>query len=502
MNTSRKKRTIKSIIFMALYQVTVFACNLILPRLIISNYGSEYNGIIGSITQFLNLVSILRLGVAGATRYELYKSLEENDINKTSSIIKATENFMRKIASIFLIPLIVFSIFYPFMIETSHSWKEVASLAFIIGIGTFSQYFFGLTYQTLLQADQRLYIYNIIQIIFNLINTIVSCVLIKLNFSIHIVKFVTVILFTISPIILNIFVSKIYKINKNVVPDKTALNKKNDVMAHSIANIVHENTDVIVLTLLANVKVVSVYTVYNLIINGLKQLLLIFTSSLESIFGSLWVKKDFEKMNTYLTAFEYLINLFVSIVFSCSFVLIIPFVKIYTLGVTDIEYVIPAYGFLVLVAQMFYCYRIPSLTVTQAAGKYKETKNGAFVEAFLNIFLSVILTFKFGILGVVLGTLAANIFRTVQYIIFVSKNIIKRNNIKCLLGLCWSWFNIIVSIGCFYIFKFNNILNNLNWLSWLLGGIVIAFISIFVTLLNTVIFYRTQLLNIKKLLKR
>ena len=77
----------------------MFVCNLILPRLILSNYGSAYNGMVSSITQFLNLVSLLRLGVAGAVRASLYKPLAEKNKEKTGKIVKASQLFMKRICA-------------------------------------------------------------------------------------------------------------------------------------------------------------------------------------------------------------------------------------------------------------------------------------------------------------------------------------------------------------------------------------------------------------------
>ena len=58
MNSSRIKKASYNLAWLTIYEITVFICNLILPRLIISTYGSAYNGLISSVTQFLNFVSI------------------------------------------------------------------------------------------------------------------------------------------------------------------------------------------------------------------------------------------------------------------------------------------------------------------------------------------------------------------------------------------------------------------------------------------------------------
>ncbi len=496
MELGRLKKAKYNIIVLAINQVVVFICSLILPRFILVSFGSEYNGIISSITQFLNFISILRLGIAGATRVELYKSLGKNDIEKTSQIVKATEKFLRKVGIIFLVYLLSLAIMYPIIIETTYNWLEISSLVIIIGIGTFAEYFFGMTYQTLLAADQKIYIYNIIHIVSTILNTLIACILIKLGFSIQIVKLGSALVFTMTPIILNIYVSKKYKLNKKCEADNTALKKRGDVVAHSIANIIHDNTDIVVLTIFCDVKLVSVYSVYNYIGNGIKQLMTIFTSGLEAAFGDMWVKEEYDKFRKSLEFYEYFIGIFVSLIFSCAFLLILDFVKLYTKKVTDIEYVLPIYAILVLFTQIFYCLRTPYVTIVQAAGKYKETRNGAFLEAGLNLIISVILILLgFNIYGVVIGTLVANIFRTIQYSFFISKNLINRKIIYVFKNLIWIFFNISLICGISSLIVKININ---DWKGWIICGMIYVIISIIVITISSCIFYRDKFLRLLK----
>ncbi len=502
MKESRLKKATYNVIVLTFYQIVVFASNLILPRFILLQYGSEYNGIVSSITQFLNIISILRIGVAGATRVELYKSLGKEDNKKTSEIIKATEIFMRKIAMIFLLYLLCLSVIYPLMINTSYEWFNVFSLVIIIGLGVFAEYFFGITYQTLLTSDQKLYIYNFIQIATTILNTIISCILIKLNFPIQIVKLGSAIIFTISPIILNLYVSKTYKLDKKAKPDNTALKNRKDVVAHSVANIIHENTDVTLLTLFCDVKIVSVYTVYNLVILGLKQLFSTFTSGMEAAFGNMWVKNEKEKMNSSLGLYEFFICVFISVIFSCALYLIIPFIRLYTKNVNDVEYILPGYAILALITQAFWCLRSPYLMITQAAGKYKETRNGAFLEAFLNFTISIILVKFIGLYGATIGTLVANVFRTTQFYLFVNKNLIIRKKAILIKLILWTVLNIGISIICIELINSILLINIGIWLEWVIMGVLAFIISTIVTILSSLIFYRDKLKGFLNIIKR
>lgn len=500
MENSRIKKASWNIAWLIVYQITIFACNLVVPRLIITTYGSAYNGMISSITQFLNFVSILRLGVAGATRVSLYKTLAEGDVKGTSAIINATERYMRRIGYVIVVYIAILATAYPLYIQSEDGFFSVAILVIAIGIGTFAQYFFGITYQTLLQADQRLYIYNGIQTVATILNTFLTVFLIMQGFTIQTVKLVSAIVFFVSPIVLNIYVTQKYSIDKSCPPNNQALNRKGDVMGHSIANIIHENTDMIVLTLFCDVKVVSVYSVYNLIVSGLKQIMSIFTTGIEAVFGNMWAKGEMESIKRNLSYFEYLMTAFVSVVFGATSMLILPFVKLYTKNVTDIEYVIPLYAAVIVLAQAFYCIRMPYLTLVQAAGHYKETKNGAYFEAILNIVSSVVLVQFIGILGTAIGTLLANVFRTLQYSTYVSDYLVKRDKSIVLKRIIWIGLNVVVAdLLCA---NFVEAYAGNSWLTWVISGFGCVIISCVICLITSLVFYRNDLRGIANILLR
>ena len=51
--------TIKNVISTLLLQVITVLCGFIVPKLIISTYGSDANGLVVSITQFLGYITLL-----------------------------------------------------------------------------------------------------------------------------------------------------------------------------------------------------------------------------------------------------------------------------------------------------------------------------------------------------------------------------------------------------------------------------------------------------------
>ena len=98
MNTTLAK---KNVITSILYQLVTVAYGLVVPRLVLSSFGSEVNGLTSSLSQFLNYISLLEGGLSGVIMAALYKPLANKDFAKVSGVIKAADNFFKKIALIF-----------------------------------------------------------------------------------------------------------------------------------------------------------------------------------------------------------------------------------------------------------------------------------------------------------------------------------------------------------------------------------------------------------------
>ena len=408
-------------------QLVTMICGLILPRAILGAFGSDTNGLISSATQFLGYIVLLEAGVGGVTRAALYKPIADKNYSKVNGILNATEKFFRKIAYIFLGYAFVLAAVFPYIVNSQKSWEFISTLVLVISISTFTQYYFGITYSVYLQADQRMYVSNLTQLVTAVLNTVLSLVLIKLGANIQIVKLGTAFVFFLRPLILNLYVKKKYPINLKCEPDNGAIKDRWNGLGHHIAFFLHSNTDIFVLTLFLSTKEVSVYSVYFLVMSGVEKLVTVFSSGCEAGFGNIIAKNEKDTLLKTFRLYEMIVSCVTIIMFMTAARLTLPFVSLYTKNITDVNYIRPALMIAMVAVETVYCFRIPYQSVTLAAGHYKQTRNGAFAEAGINIVLSLILVNFFGSVGVVIATLCAMIFRTLQYTIYLNKNILKIN---------------------------------------------------------------------------
>ena len=420
----RKRKLLWNTISSLLFQITSIVCGFILPRLILGKFGSDVNGLVNSISQFLHIITFTELGVGAVVESTLYKPLAEKNDVQTSRIIVSADKFFNLVGLILLAYVIVLSIFYPFIGKHNFGWLYSAVLVVTISVSTFAQFYFGVVDRLLLTADQRGFVQYSAQIITLILNTIVCALLIHLDCSIHVVKISTSLIYLIRPVFLRIYVRKHYRIDRKMKLTEEPIKQKWNGIAQHTASVVLDQTDTIVLTIFSTLSNVSIYSVYHLVIYGLKQLFLSTTAGIRALIGELWAKQELEKLNNLFGYLEWIIHTITVLLFCCAGVLMIPFVSVYTNGITDANYVQPLFSILIVTAHAGHCLRMPYNTMILAAGHYKQTQNNYIIAALLNILISIVTVKMWGLIGVAIGTLVAMAYQTVWMALYISKNII------------------------------------------------------------------------------
>ena len=97
----RKRRLVYNTASSLFQQIVTIVCGFILPRLILQAYGSKVNGLVSSVNQFLNAISLLDFGIIAVVQSALYVPLAEQDNHRISRIMVASTRFFRIIAGIF-----------------------------------------------------------------------------------------------------------------------------------------------------------------------------------------------------------------------------------------------------------------------------------------------------------------------------------------------------------------------------------------------------------------
>ncbi len=488
----KKSRTQKAMLNTACeigLEIVAAICGLILPRLILSNFGSAYNGITHSISQFISCIALLKSGIGSVTRASLYKPLADHDSDGISEVVTATESFMRRIALIFLGFVLVFAAVYPFIVKDDFDWFFVFSLVLILSVSTFAQYYFGLAHQMVLQADQCNYIISLVSIASTVLNTIIASSLILLGCGIHAVKLGSAAVFICPPIFYSIYVKKKYHLYKSKKPNLNLISQRWDAFGHQLANFINNNTDIIVATVFLGIKEVSVYSVHYTVANTMRKAVIAVSSGTTAAFGNMIAKEETDNLKRRFSQFELLIFVLGTILFTTTAILFVPFISIYTRGVEDVNYIRPGFAIIFCIAEFFACTKLPYEQLVFAAGKFKATKKGAYIEAILNIVISVILVKPLGLIGILVGTTFAVVYRMMRYNIFISQNLIDRSPLLILYKILYTC---ICSISCYLVCSFLPFANPTNYFNWILMAIPSFVIVLLVSTILSLIMFRND----------
>ena len=222
----KNKATLLNMISGLVLQFFTLVSGFILPKITLTYFGSEVNGLVSSINQFLSCITLMEGGVTGVIVASLYGPIVERDKVKISAVLVAADKFYKKIGAFFIVYSIVLSIAYPLFFKTEFDFSYLCSLTLILSITLLIQYMFSLTLKTLLNADKKGYIVNFTQTLIMIFNVIFALISVWIYPSIHVLKFISGVLFVLQPIIFGLYVKNNYSIDWDMTPDYSLIKSR------------------------------------------------------------------------------------------------------------------------------------------------------------------------------------------------------------------------------------------------------------------------------------
>lgn len=423
----RTKQAFKNLITSLLLEVAVALSGILIPRFFTALYGSTVNGLVSSIGQFITYMGLVEAGISAAGTVALYGPLAQKDNGKISELVSTARAFYFRSGWIFVALVAALVAVYPFIVQ-----NEIADAGFvrmmivILSVNGIVDYFFLGKYRVLLTADQKVYVIYSVQIVGIVIMTVASLLLIHLRCSALLVKSVVAIVYVLRSVAVALYVKQKYPhVNFRAKPNMGLFNQRWAALLHQIVGMIVNNTSLVLLTVMLKTNAlveVSIYSTYNLVANAIRTLLTSIGNSMNSSFGQVIANKETEVLKKSFSTYEYLFFMLAFFFHVCMAVLLYPFIDLYCAEFADgalyLQWPLVALFTLVGLVQTL---RIPSMTVYLAAGHFKETRTRAILEAAINLGVSLALVRPLGIVGVLLGTLASYLYRTVDVFFYSAK---------------------------------------------------------------------------------
>lgn len=418
-------RGFKNIIFGFLSKIIVMGFGVLVPRLVLVNLGSESNGLLNVVGTALTYMSLLEAGVGTATLQALYRPVAEGDRDSISRIMSATNFYYRRTGKVYLAMVVVVAVALSIFIRTNISKSTVFIVVLLAGLSGVIDYFFQGKFRILLAAEGKNYVTTNISTIVSVATNIAKVVVLLVGGDVVAVQFVSFVINLCRMAAFSIYEHLHYSwINYAAIPDYDAISEKDAVLVHQVSSLIFGNTDVLVLSLFGSLADASIYTMYSMIYSLAMGVAAAFSEGFTYALGQSF--HDRERYLRLFDAYETYNMAFTASIFCICHIIILPFIKLYTAGVEDAVYVNQYLPWLFSFMHLLNNGRASSQNTINIAQRFEDTKWRSVLESAINVIVSLVATYWYGIYGVLIGTIAALLYRTNDMIIYAA-SILKRS---------------------------------------------------------------------------
>lgn len=419
------RRILYNLLSTLVNQVGGFVLGIIIPRLVLVNLGSEANGLLNSIGQILVYLGLLEAGVGMATLQALYGPVSQNDHPRINGILSATNVFYRRAGHWYLLAVFLLTFVFPFVIRSSLPPLTVMLVVFLSGLPGVIRFLYQGKYALLFQVEGKGYILSYLDTFVHQGCNVAKIILLHCGFGLVSLQFSFFLLGMVQVLWILFYVRRNYRwLDLDCEPDFKALSQSRSVLVHQISLLIFANTDVLLLSCFCNLKVVSVYVMYGMIF-GIPMRFTSFFGSVVFVLGQTFSLDRARYLKMHDAAELYFNTLTFALLCSAN-LFILPFLKLYTKGVDDIDYLSSTLPYFFLVSIILSSVRWMSGQLLIFAGHFEKTQWRAVVEMSANLAISLALVSRFGIYGVLAGTIAALLYRSNDLIIYTNTRILDR----------------------------------------------------------------------------
>jgi len=414
-NKTRSHNVKKNSVYSAVLQITALVLSFINRTVFVFFLSSEYLGVNGLFGNILTVLSLAELGVGTVMIYALYKPIADKDYDLISAYVNYFKKCYKWIGLIVLGLGLLLLPFLQFVVTGANIPLNEIRLFYIVYLLNTVFTYIGVYKQTLLNADQNTFVvkkWNFCFTVLMHVTQILTLFLFK-NYLIYILVMMTSTL--LNNIYVNLKTNKLYPFLKKEgnLSEKQKITIKEKVKAtlvYKISITLMNNTDNILISIIVGTVFVGYYSNYSLIVGAITSLFTILVSVCTSSVGNLNASGNKVKLYRVFRMFVFAFHWIIMFCSICFFFLLNDFITLW-LGT---EYVL---SFSILFAIVFYFYITnivsPVYMYRESVGLFERTKYLNFAAMIINIILSIILGYIWGMFGILIATSIARIVTTV-----------------------------------------------------------------------------------------
>lgn len=448
---SRTKKAKRNIVYELLNTFVKTILPFITRTVLIHVLGKMYLGLNSLFVSILQTLSLAELGVGSAIVYSMYKPFAENDTAKVNAYLNLYRKIYRIIGLGILCAGLLLLPFLPRLIKDDLPSGIHLTALYLINLGNTVISYWVFSYKrSLLRANQRSDVLSRIDMWLNMGASLVRCIIL-LAFKNY---YLYCIVAPLSTILRNLIVEyrtrqmyPQYFCEGKVEKEEITAIKKNvgGLLSYKISGVFRNSFDSIILSAFIGLGTLACYNNYYYVLNTILTTISTVTNSITAGIGNKLVvspqKDNYSDFKKFLLLYMW---------FGCwctvsLFCLYQPFIRLWVgeemLFSDGIKNIFCVYFFARMMNTLCYVYR-------QAAGIWWEDRFRPIMEALANLTLNILLVRRFGVIGVMLSTIAAMLpFNTIWGSWILYKNVFTEEKYRDYL-IRLGYYAVIASLSC------------------------------------------------------
>lgn len=407
---SRTSRGLKNSSVALIFYVLTILINFISRKVFLEKLGEDILGLNTTLVNILQFLNLAELGISTAVGFTLYEPIKNDDREQMSEIVSLQGKLYRRIAVGILGGAVIVMVFFPWIFKkiTLPLWYTYASFITFL-FGALIGYFFNYK-QILLSASQQDFkiqysfrSINLIKVVAQIIvletvkNGYVWWLILEAGFSV------------IASLSLHFMTIRTFPWLKNSDKSFKELKLKyhgftlkiKQLFLHKIGSFVLTQTSPLIIYSYSSLSLVTLYGNYMVLITGIQQLVLAVFNSMTAGIGNLVVEGNDENI---WKVFKELFSVRIFIASILCFILFKTAPSFISLWIGK-EYLLDQTTLILLLLVLFInISRYVVEAFINAYGLYHDIL-APLIEAALNIGLSILLGYFYGLNGIILGVL-------------------------------------------------------------------------------------------------
>lgn len=493
---SRFVNSSRNIFFSLLSQVLTMILDIVCRRVFLHYLSIEYLGLSSTFSSILNILSFAEMGIGSAIIFSLYEPIKNNDQIKIKSLMRLYRN-VYYIVGFFI--LLVGSALTPFLdsfVKEMPNVPYVSLVYLLLVFQTGALYFFSYKIN-FLNATQQNHIFRKIQIIFNLTKAILQIVAI-IVFRNYFVFLGIAIFFSVAiDVFCSIYVSRKYPFLKGKAEklDEAEMKiiKKNvfALFLYKMSNTLSATIDTILIARMLGVVPAAIYANYHLVITYSDSFFNNVLATITPSIGNLMVDSSLKKKQTFFKTLQstyYWVSTYLAVGLIICFN---PFIS----AAFGSEYLLEQSVVIALsISVTLTNFQRPCSLMRDSNGLFWYGKLRPLAMAIINLGTSILLTYWFGIIGVVIGTIISKIATFVWYDPYiVYKHVLKNGLANYFYDYIEKWLLLIVlSVTCY------SLCNKIPLSGWTLVVLDAIIVTVVVNLANYFVYKNKPEFNVMK----